>query len=625
MEQQSLTEELSPRYKLGKPLTESKDTVLYEAKSDPGGVPVILEILDPAASEELIREFKRFAERWKGVRHPNLVSILEIEEIRSLHCLVREDFQGESAKNQERRGKISPQKAVKNAEEIADFWGFISSRGLENSLWGLDDLLIDKEGNVKIATVGDLMDENNLSTSQIERDLLGQVLYFFSTGTSPFKDKLSQNPSSLGRIAPPTPSALNPRLSASLDRIIMGALDPSEKYSPYELLQDLKNSKLTTQIRRRSKADEIKATKSTATVDPPATSTFAKRRRIISYLLKLAIVLIILGVFVGATIWVSNLIEGYLNVGEAKVPDLVGERLSEADKKLRDLKLELKMDEQVYSENFPAGYIMSQDPQAGSRVKEGREIRVIVSLGVKLEEVPKLEGNLTRQAEIALHRSKLKVGGKAYVHHSSIPRGRVIALDPPTGTEVPRETTVNMLISLGPKPRTFPLANFRGAPLALAEEALLKVGLTLGEMTERNSVLVPEGLIIEQKPEFGEFVSEGQEISFVVSKGSPMESEEEKSPSSPEEKVLPPPEETKPPVEIELPEPGYSYKSINFVIPEGEAPVEVKVLLSDEEGLRQIYNRIYEPGEEVTIDLRWKGRGKAQIYLNGMIYQEVDL
>lgn len=65
-----------------------------------------------------------------------------------------------------------------------------------------------------------------------------------------------------------------------------------------------------------------------------------------------------------------------------QVPDLTGLTLDKAREELEKVKLRLSENITRYSsQDYPAGYVISQDPARGSEVLEGSEVRVVISSG----------------------------------------------------------------------------------------------------------------------------------------------------------------------------------------------------------------------------------------------------
>ena len=72
-----------------------------------------------------------------------------------------------------------------------------------------------------------------------------------------------------------------------------------------------------------------------------------------------------------------------LQNSEATVPKLVGLSVEEGQELLRPYRMQVKVEDELYSEQWKAGQIISQAPSAGSKTKMGQSAYVLVSLGKK--------------------------------------------------------------------------------------------------------------------------------------------------------------------------------------------------------------------------------------------------
>ncbi len=66
------------------------------------------------------------------------------------------------------------------------------------------------------------------------------------------------------------------------------------------------------------------------------------------------------------------------------VPELRGREMMEADKILRNKGLYIRLQGEDYDAAIPQGNIIRQDILPGSKVKEGREIGIVLSKGPKI-------------------------------------------------------------------------------------------------------------------------------------------------------------------------------------------------------------------------------------------------
>ena len=97
------------------------------------------------------------------------------------------------------------------------------------------------------------------------------------------------------------------------------------------------------------------------------------------------------------------------------------------------------------------------------------------------------------------------------------PRGTVIDQDPAANERVEEDSTVQLVVSRGPRQVTVP--SLEGLTEEEAVAALDDANLRLGEVTEETSDDVEEGLVIEQNPAPEERVDIRSEVDIVLSSG----------------------------------------------------------------------------------------------------------
>jgi eukaryotic-like serine/threonine-protein kinase len=166
------------------------------------------------------------------------------------------------------------------------------------------------------------------------------------------------------------------------------------------------------------------------------------------------------------------------------VPDLLGASYEVAAATLHRLGLRA-VPQPVASETEQAGIVLAVDPDAGQTLRPGREVRLSVALPagqLAPTDVPRLTG-LTDvdRAVAALERAGLSLGRLVRIHVDA-PAGVVLAQSPPAGTRVGRGAAVDMVASLGPRPRRTFLPDLVGLPLEDARTLASVAGLTPGQI-----------------------------------------------------------------------------------------------------------------------------------------------
>jgi len=241
----------------------------------------------------------------------------------------------------------------------------------------------------------------------------------------------------------------------------------------------------------------------------------ASRRRRAGWWWGLALVVLLAGAVTGASWWFLSGPGAYTIVPGG----LVGAPREGAEQTLAAVDLRSDVAE-AYDDAFAAGTVISTDPGAGQRVRKEGQVRLLVSLGVKMIEVPSgLVGRPLDEATEALKDAGFTVGEPVEAYSDTVPAGIVTAVSEPEGTSVTHSTTPVLTVSQGPAPVTVP--QVVGLEKAAALTALTDLGLDPSS-TDDFSETVPAGLVISQSPENGTEGHRGDKVALVISLGPPL-------------------------------------------------------------------------------------------------------
>lgn len=168
---------------------------------------------------------------------------------------------------------------------------------------------------------------------------------------------------------------------------------------------------------------------------------------------------------------------------EVTVPKLVGLSPAEAERAASSLGLNVIIERQYFSPQVPEGRILSQLPDAGTKVRRGWQVRVAQSLGPQRVAIPDVLGESGRAADINIERRGLDLGSIAYIQIPGAPVDQVLAQSPPanaSGIAVPK---ISLLVSAAAAPVAYIMPSFTGQPLGSANQKLLDAGFRLGNVT----------------------------------------------------------------------------------------------------------------------------------------------
>ncbi|TDT32779.1 serine/threonine-protein kinase [Naumannella halotolerans] len=154
-----------------------------------------------------------------------------------------------------------------------------------------------------------------------------------------------------------------------------------------------------------------------------------------------------------------------------------------------------------FSEDVPAGSVISTDPAAGSKLERDSPMTLVISKGPERFEAPDVVGAELAEAEEQITGDgALKVGKVSEEWHRDEPAGTVLSSDPQPGESLKRDTAIDLTVSKGPEP--IQIADFTGKPAAEARDGLTGSGFTVKEGTA-HSDSVAEGDVISQDPAGG--------------------------------------------------------------------------------------------------------------------------
>ena len=198
------------------------------------------------------------------------------------------------------------------------------------------------------------------------------------------------------------------------------------------------------------------------------------------------------------------------------MPDLVGRPVEAAQRTLDGLGLEVKIEGRLFNAKYAADQIVSQVPPAGTRVKVGQHVHVLVSLGQPRLKIPNVVGWTTRAAQIAAIQNGLSVGDLVAVYSPGSPADQVVAQDPPASAAEIHTPALNFLVSLGDPAPAYECPSFVGRPLSDVRRLLLESGLKIGSVKPVPREGTPVDTILSQTPEAGGRIAPDTDITFEV-------------------------------------------------------------------------------------------------------------
>lgn len=204
------------------------------------------------------------------------------------------------------------------------------------------------------------------------------------------------------------------------------------------------------------------------------------------------------------------------------VPNVIGKSADEAENMLHEKNLGYKYDSNyVYSEQYPADYIVAQSENPGIMIEKNKTIIMTVSKGPERIQVPEaIEESDLEDAIDALEELGLK--WEVTYEYSSKEIGTVISCTPNERAVVAKYDTIKLVVSRGERDTgeyTASIPNVINKKEGKAEETLSNAGFSVGEVRYEFSDTVAKGIVIRQTIKSGGIAPLGTSVGLVISKG----------------------------------------------------------------------------------------------------------
>jgi beta-lactam-binding protein with PASTA domain len=312
----------------------------------------------------------------------------------------------------------------------------------------------------------------------------------------------------------------------------------------------------------------------------------------------------VLAIFVGVLVWFSHQIYDFLSppADTVTVPSFIGQTVSDANAAAERMRLTTAVIDHATSDRYPKGVIMNQRPEAGTQVRQGRQVSFVISDGIVRRYMPDLRYQSMTEVGLALSRAHLQLGKVTYVRSDFVPDGHVIDQSPQPLADVYEGSTVDLTVSKGGAfEATVP--KFVGMNVDEARALAKKLGIKLGQLvwTPLGCAGPPHGIISRQSVAPGTKIQVYQPVSLQVSAG-PYES-------------------------------GYLLRQDHVLVsvpeqPQGVSPgnsVLVELKVRDATGEYDAYRAYAQPGQKMDVVLTTIGTSVLDMYVNGQLTGEARL
>lgn len=506
--------------------------------------------------EEFIKRFNVEAQAVASLTHPNIVSVYDVGHEGNLYYIVMELVKGKTLKEIiVEDGALGWKWSVKIAMQIASALETAHRNNIVHRDIKPHNIIITEDGVAKVTDFGIAKAVSNSTITAFgttigsvhyfspeharggftdaRSDLysLGVVMYEMVTGRVPFD---SDTPVSVAlkhmQEEPIEPIKIKSELPQSVNDIIMKAMrkDANERYqSATEMIKDLELAlkhpeeqfvsapiggdfptqkisldyaeKLQKQETRKKagKLDKIKA--------------YFEEHPVVKVLVIILACILVFSIAMGGTYLALSLGK----TKEVQIPNLQGLTKEEAEQKAKELKIKVEVSEEKYHLEIPEGQIIEQDPkyQDNYKIKEGSTIKIVISKGQEIVEMPKVVGKTRDEATSALKEIGLEV--KVEEEFSDdVEKNYIIKQEIKEGEKIPAGTTVTIYSSMGIE--QVPVPDLSGKTESEAKSAISSAKLKWKSTDKTSDSSKPNGVVVNQSISSGSMVDKNTEITITV-------------------------------------------------------------------------------------------------------------
>jgi eukaryotic-like serine/threonine-protein kinase len=275
------------------------------------------------------------------------------------------------------------------------------------------------------------------------------------------------------------------------------------------------------------------------------------------------------------------------------VPELNGKSPADALNLLSSSRLAVLKEGEQFDKRFPAGTIVRQTPAAGVMVRQGHVVKITLSQGGETLFVPDLLGQPFRNAQTTLQNTGLGIGEVDHRPSLRFQKDEVMGTDPPAGSVVNKNALVNIVLSQGPPGSDVLLVpDFVGRQIAQVKSWGAQHQIPISVREEEDLARGP-GEIILQSPVVDAALRPGDTLTVVVNTASASA--------------------------------GARGPRIRYQVPQGSTDRDIRILVIDEAGEREVYRKAETPGNRIDLPVTVKGRARARILSNGILVEEQEL
>lgn len=546
---------LDGRYEVQEIIGVGGMSVVYKAYDNVDDRIVAIKILKDEFlnNEEFKRRFKNESKAIALLSHENIVRVYDVNFGEKLQYIVMEYIDGITLKEYiNKQNSITWNDAVYFMTQILRAVQHAHDKGIVHRDIKPQNIILLPNGTLKVTDFGIARFSRSETKTLTEQAIgsvhyiapeqakgeqtderadiysMGVVLYEMLAGKVPFD---SENAVSVALMQVQANAEkltqINPNIPKGLEQICVHAMqkNPDDRYqSATEMLLDIEEIIKNPNTVFNYASNTESQTKSVPTVTDDryneeydeAVDYEAERKHKKKMIAAVTIGVIVL---IAAVIGVIYMFTSGINTKTHTLENFVGYSYDELQNS-NDYKYEFVAEYQKTDEKEP-GIILSQSPEAGSKITEGSTVTLVVAASEKDITMPNVYGLTLEMAEQTLKQSELSIFKAMKINSDTVEEGKVIYTDPKANSIVSGDQEITIYVSDGPSTttiETIKVPDVIGLTKSGAREFLTKYGFTNVEFKTQDSTY-PKDVVISQSPSVGSSAKATDKITVIVSTG----------------------------------------------------------------------------------------------------------
>lgn len=546
---------LDGRYEVQEIIGVGGMSVVYKAYDNVDDRIVAIKILKDEFlnNEEFKRRFKNESKAIALLSHENIVRVYDVNFGEKLQYIVMEYIDGITLKEYiNKQNSITWNDAVYFMTQILRAVQHAHDKGIVHRDIKPQNIILLPNGTLKVTDFGIARFSRSETKTLTEQAIgsvhyiapeqakgeqtderadiysMGVVLYEMLAGKVPFD---SENAVSVALMQVQANAEkltqINPNIPKGLEQICVHAMqkNPDDRYqSATEMLLDIEEIIKNPNTVFNYASNTESQTKSVPVVTDDryneeydeAVDYEAERKHKKKMIAAVTIGVIVL---IAAVVGVIYMFTSGINTKTHTLENFVGYSYDELQNS-NDYKYEFVAEYQKTDEKEP-GIILSQSPEAGSKITEGSTVTLVVAASEKDITMPNVYGLTLEMAEQTLKQSELTIFKAMKINSDTVEEGKVIYTDPKANSIVSGDQEITIYVSDGPSTttiETIKVPDVIGLTKSGAREFLTKYGFTNVEFKTQDSTY-PKDVVISQSPSVGSSAKATDKITVIVSTG----------------------------------------------------------------------------------------------------------